>query len=511
MKKFIIISVALLLASTAMAQTITPRQEREIYNKAYDLVKTYAKVSQLGDDRTATQFYDLFESPNIRICNDLMSLSNKPDLSVSEYVNLLGQADMVSVELKNVNKVNDIYEDDGLLKLTLTFLKSISFVSPCNSFFDSHDFFGKDYSLQMTIVYNPADGECKISELRPVGERLVFPSDYRVLMKYDSRDDNLDINGKYFKFLKDQKVLRPSDRLYYRGAKVQEKDMEGQCDHKVYALYNDKSWRVRLNGGFAVGKFNQFDQPNDVSATDKMEMSFGLDVGYVFPTTSHLRFGVFAGLGASTNSLELSMTKNEVRTNNLTDVDGDTYNRIYQGVGSDMTITQTLNATNISVPVYMDMEYEFNSIFSAYVDAGIKLALKGGTADVTNTPLTISGEYKQYKDPAGNPLVIDQYINNFGSKGNNYLQPGIESSMAIDALVGIGARVNITKSIAVDAGIQYLAGITDSWKSTIGPDIFRYEHHDISDLNGGTDYANLCGGNIKHSALKVNISLIYKF
>lgn len=527
MKKYIIILVALLSATSAMAQEITPKQERDFYRKAYDLVRNYAKVSQISDDRTATQFYDLFESPHLRIANDLMSLSNKPDLSVSEYIDLLRKADMVTVGLSDVKKYGDIIEEDGLLKLELSFSKNISFVSPCNSFFDSRDFFGKDYNMGMTIVYDPATDECKISELKFYEPKLKFPKDYRVLVKYDSRDNNLDINGKYVNFLMDQKVLRPSDQLYYRGAKVQEKDIEGQCDHKVYAQYNDKSWRVRLNGGFAVMGSEKLGKKSDYITVDKKsDMSFGLDLGYVFPTTSHLRFGVFTGVCCSINDFNLKMEhKGELNLKKCDqDVDGQTYNRIYEGTDSVIRISQEMNSKNFTVPLYLDLEYEFNSIFSVYADAGIRISMPlNNKTTVSNKALKISGAYETYNAPNGNTLIINQYINNFGThEESNYLQTdndAAETKLSIDGILGIGARVNLTKSLAIDAGIQYQLGLGDKWKmtSTDNKSIFRYELHDNKNstdpLNDGIDYVNLMKEveSLKLSALKVNISLIYKF
>lgn len=519
MKKYLILPVAFLFATTAVAQTFTPQTERDFYRKAYDVINSYAKVAAISDDQTATQFYDLFESPNIKICNDLMSLSYEPTLSVSEYIKLLRSADMVTVGVRDVKKDGEITEDGGLLKLTLTFFKNISFVSPCDSYFDSRDFFGKDYSLSMTLVYNPSTGDCKISKLNSYGQVLNFPSDYRVLVKKDERDNNLDIKGNYVNFLMGQKVLRPTEQLSYRGAKVQEKDIDDACDHKVYAFYNDKSWRVRFNGGFSVAGFNKLGVSSGIDVSKNSDMSVGLDFGYVFPTTSHLRFGVFAGVGISSNSLDMSMTITgdglKLACDKEQDIDGQQYTRIY---GDSLKVQQNMSATDIAVPVYLDMEYEFNSIFSVYADAGVKFSLPmSHTTKVENSALMISGSYGDYyKDPAGQPLVIDKYINDFGLHENkDYLKPNEEVAIAkttIDAILGAGIRVNLTKSLAVDAGVQYQVG-TNSWTSNGSASIFDYTLGRNAGGNGGEDKVNLMSKakSLSHSALKVNVSLIYKF
>ncbi len=508
--------VAFLMATAVTAQ-VSPRMQRDFNLKAYEVIKTYAKASQLSDLRDKTQFFDLFESPEVRICNDLMGLNYEPALSVSKYVELLGEADMVTVNLKNVKKEDEIVEEDGRLVMSLSFLKHISFLSPCNTLFDSHDFFGRDYHILMTLVYDPESDECRIRELNSYGAMPKFPADYRVLVQTDERDNNLDINGKYFKFLLGQKILRPTDQIYYRGARVKEKDMKDQCDHKVFATYNDKSWRVRLNGGFSVAGSNKFGNSEGIDANKYGETSFGLDFGYIFPTTSHLRFGVFAGVGLSLNNIDLSIAwKDGTIIDCKQDVDKDTYDRKYK----DIAVKQKMSATDVAVPVYVDMEYEFNSIFSVYADAGIKLSLPmSHDIKIENSKFTVSGIYTDPDSKLDNLEIVGD-INDFGIYNENSEhkleshEDGLSAKTAIDAIFGFGARVNVTKTIAIDAGIQYQMGGSNSWTGNSKSDIFSYELGKVENYgNGGVDRVNLMNKveSLKHSALKANISLIFKF
>lgn len=505
------------LMATAVVADVSPRVQRDFNSKAYELIKTYARASQMSDYRDKAQFFDLFDSPEIKICNDLMGLSYEPTLSVNKYAELLEAADMVNVSLREVKKEDEIVEEDGLLRMRLSFYKRISLLSPCKTLFDSYDFFGRDYHMLMTLVYYPETGECRVRELNSYGDRLVFPSNYRVLVYTDKRDNNLDINGKYFKFLLEQKVLRPTDRLYYRGARVKEKDMKDQCDRKVFATYNDKSWRVRLNGGFAVSDFNKLGNSTDINVNKNGETSFGLDFGYIFPSSSHLRFGVFAGLGLSLNNIDLSMNPSgtDLTIDDGYDVDGEEYERHYEGIGGgDFTVKQKMSATDLTVPVYVDMEYEFNSIFSIYVDAGLKFTLPmSDDIKIENSKFKTYGIYNY-----GGELKIEQYINNFGIHGPDSLvadKGDLSAKTTVDCLLGFGARVNITKSIAIDAGLQYQFG-GNSWTST-GKNIFSYKEDSEAKakdyLNPGVDGVNLMNrvGSLKHSALKANISLIFKF
>lgn len=500
MKKYIFILIASVLATASMGQKITPQEEREFYQKAYDVINIYAQSANVDDDRNVMRFTDLFESQDLQICNDLMSLSYDYTLSVANYVKLLREADMVNVVVKNVQKLGNITDDGNSWQLQLAFEKSISFVSKCNTLFDSQEFFGHDYRLLATLSLDKSSGECRIIGLDADGAVEPFPKDYRVLCKVDERDNNLDINGTYVKFVMDQKLLRPGERLSYRGAPVDVVDMPNQCDHKVVANYSDKSWRVRLGGSYALSGFNKLDGGQDITTSNDGEMGFGIDIGYVFPSKSHLRVGVFAGAGLSINNLTMEMAGGEYTTHVTEDIDGDDYQRIYNVSSSG--IKQELKATDITIPIYLDFEYEFNSIFSGFADLGLKAQMSSGKMTTNVANYKTSGLYNRYDN-----LVIENIPElGFGNRTNNdmeYDEDGATTGMTIDALLGLGLRININKSIAFDAGIQYIMG-GKSWKSNQG-DIFSYF--------GDKDKVNLLRktGGISHNALKVGASLIFKF
>lgn len=510
MKKVFLILIASVMATFVSAQDLTPQEEREFYQKAYSVINEYAQSAKVDDDRNVTRFMDLFESKDLQIFNDLMSLSYEPTLSVAEYVRLLHEADMVNVVVKNVQKLGDIADEETVWQLSVTVDKRISFVSKCNTLFDSFEFYGYDYRLLMTLSLDKSTRNCYISSIEADGAIEAFPRDYRVLMKVDERDNFLDINGSYVKFVMDQKLLRPEEKLSYRGAKVGERDLEGQCDHKVFADYSDKLWRIRLNGAFALSGFNKLgDAPSDISTSENGETAFGLDFGYVFPSTSHLRIGLFAGVGLSMNSLTTVQAPGVFYSNSekTQDIDGENYKRIYNVDAPG--IKQEMKATDIFIPVYADFEYEFNSILSAYADLGLKLQTSSGKMTVDVNSYTTSGEYSDYGD-----LIIENVKElGFGNRSGNNVEVdegAATKSMAIDGLLGLGVRLNVNKSFAVDAGLQYQIG-GKSWKPDNRNEIFSY----TQDIDGedAKDYVNLLPktSGISHSALKLGVSLIYKF
>lgn len=511
MKKYLIIWVASMMATAAMAQKLTPRQEHELYHKAYEVINTYKTAATLSNEQKKERFMDLYENSDLQVFNDLMGLNYEPALSVKEYIRLLGKADRQRVEIRNVRK-DKVWVEDGTWLMALKFDKRISFIGLCSTFFDSYRFFNEDYHLMMVLAMEGEGGKCRIRELKNVDseDKFRFPEDYKVLVKneLDERDDKLQIGGKNGSFANfpnaGQIILQSDVPIYYNKAKVLESDVEGACDHKIMADYEDKFWRIRANGAYALSGFNKLGDNGGVTVTGDDEMAFGLDVGFVFPTKKRFFVGIFAGVGLSKNSLtmEFMPTGDDLSYNAppTADEDGDAYIRKYEMTGGK-GITQTMNASDIAVPVYIDMEYQFQKI-SIYADLGVKFQTSTGIMTATTGQYKTWGEYPQYGD-----LVIgtDVDLNGFGDHNEIGIdEEGITKKMAIDGLFGLGIRLNLNKSLALDAGMQYQTG-GKSWEANPGS-IFSYT------LEGG-DKVNLLRkvGCVRHDALKVAASIIYKF
>ena len=166
-------------------------------------------------------------------------------------------------------------------------------------------------------------------------------------------------------------------------------------------------------------------------------------------------------------------------------------------------ITQTMNTSDIAVPVYLDMEYLFQKI-SIYANLGVKFQTSTGIMTATIGEYKTWGVYPQYDD-----LVIgkegDVDLNGFSAhKEIGIDENGITKKVAIDGLFGFGIRLSLNKSLTLDGGLQYQIG-SKSWEANSGS-IFSYT------LEGG-DKINLLRkvGYVRHDALKMVASIIYKF
>ena len=519
MKKYIIILITLLMTTGVTAQTMTPQEERAINQKVYQVITDYATYASVNTKQKEERFKYLFKDGNIKITNDLMGLSYEQTLTLDEYVKLLRSVHRLKVSVKNIQK-GQITDEGNVWNVPVVMDKSISFVGACGYYFDSQAFFKKDYRVRVILAVDKSSGQCQIIELKSEGERLRFPRSYRVLEKHDERDEKLTINDNMVSFNDYKQVmLRSDDVIKYLGGKIDEVTVKDECGHKIHARFSDKAFRIRPNAAFALTDFNKLGGSPDYLSTSKAgEMSFGVDVGYVFPSTGRLQTGVFVGIGMSSNTLTMEMSSNGKTFNSNSDnfdEDGDNYVRHY-AIGSDSvgSITQEMKASDIAIPIYLDLEYRVAPTVSVYGDLGLKFQTSTGKlTGSTSHGYTTWGEYSKYGiKEMGRYGEVE--LNDFGSHRAGDIdidETGVTKSMAIDALIGLGVRLNIGKSIAIDAGIQYQTG-TKSWKTDDKKtDIAHYSQD--GDGKASDKFYNFIRhtDGISHGALKATASLIVKF
>lgn len=537
MNKYITLIVASLMALTSMAQSITIEDEREFYGKAFLLMNEYAQSASVSDEEEEYRFRNLFMDDETRICNDLMSLSYNKKLTVDEYVSILQDAQRVKVVVKNMKKAGPVEDNEDAWVLPIAFEKGISY-SKGGTQFDSYVYFGEYYRLRAELSFNKDTRECHISKLEadPQYKWLPFPERFDVLQRTNEdenrrnykRDSKLTINGREISWnLNGQVILHDGDKVKYNNSNVELEIITSDKDGgtKYRANYNDKSFRVRANMGYSLSDFNQLADVganSPIHVSESKEMSFGVDFGYVFPTTSKFYFGIFTGLNMSSNNFTMNL--GSTVGSEITDIkectadeDGDTYTRKYVLKGTG--VSQQLKATNLTIPVYGDLEYQLTPLLSAYADLGVLIRMSSGTWSAHIDGYETSGIY--YSQYGGVEIKGDVNLNGFGSWGPRDMEvyeEDMENAMTIHALAGLGLRLNLSKSFAFDAGVQYLTG-GKSWKMNSDKKyIFDY----TLPLNATTaeakakaegDRVNLLrqSSGIKSGAFRVTASLIYKF
>ena len=545
MKKYIIILFSSLMATIMQAQeehnrdsiSITAMEERVIYQKIYKLVQDYAQAAAVSNEEEEYHFRELFVSNDLQICNDLMSLSRDATLSVDDYVTALQKAKSVKVKVKNLKKIGSIKETADAWTLRVEFKKNIIY-SRCGTYFESERYFGDSYKILADLSVDKRDYKCKIYGLSIDPDQyppLVFPEKFSVLVrtledenKRDYlRDDKLTIDGQEVHNMWNrfgQIILHEGQVIRYNNSKVEEEEVEKDADcyggRKIRAKYNDQAFRLKINMGYSLMGFNKLSGGNSNITSNDGETSFGIDIGCVLPSNSKFYMGFFTGLGLSINNMEISLSPSENGSaveNGVEDEDGDSYTRYYilEGEG----VKQKFSTSELTIPVYADFEYQFIPSLSVYANIGARLQLTTDKWEAQIDRYTTYGEYSGY----GEPLKIDGSVNlnGFGQHQGRSMEVdrnGLKSSMSVSALMGMGLRANITKSLAVDAGVQYLMGGT-SWKMENGSyELFSYTLPDeyegmTAEQKSQGDKVNLLTQvkGINRSAFRLTLGLILKF
>lgn len=532
MRKYILVLMTPLMAAVMQAQTLTPELETEFYKKAFDRIVEYERTGYVGydsdtNDSNLEKFGLCFQDENVYVPNDLMGLALDEDsITVYKYLQLLRKTHRFQQTVYNLKKASDIVTEDTVWQMKVTFDKSVKIETPDFVCFDSKHFFqGKLYKMTATLVMEKTDERrCYIKNMSTIGEYLAFPSDYRILniKEYDKRDKNLYINNVQKIDPNDclQYILRPNEKVYYLRGLVDlvPTDAGGR---KYMADYKDKSWRIRANGAFSLSDFNRVD---GLTVTDDSEKSFGIDLGYVFRTGSKLHTGVFVGFGISMNEVKLTDTNilddnDNHEVDNKLDDDDETYFRHYR-VWGEKGVSQIMDEKDITIPLYADLEYQFNAFFSAYADLGLRLqtSSKKWKAEIdeyevwgvypTYGNLTIRN-YDEKRNEKPNKVVLNDFGMHKSIEGEDYFDiTGTTNKNAIDVMLGLGVRLNLTKSFALDAGLQYVHGLRKSWKVDGGAD-----NHQVFSYDGKKDMVNLLRktDGIKHRTFRLTYSLIFKF
>ena len=277
-----------------------------------------------------------------------------------------------------------------------------------------------------------------------------------------------------------------------------------------------KSWWLKLHFDLGLGNTYDMEKSERLSLAESKSNSLGLDFGYVFPTKSKLKLGVFTGVGLTTSNLDLSYDNSDYAYNTSEDVDGDKYERHYK----NLSLKQKVKLSEFNVPLYADIVYHFNQYIGFYADLGIRLNFDmGHKIDATEGRAEIYGVYKEYGD-----IVLDDNwpYNGFGQhqySNNELINSEVVdiNSFTVDALGGLGFRLNIPKApVSIDLGVNYLMGLNELVKTGVTIDSntdTRLVYNEVSGLNSVEKVRNLTEmlNSIKRKQFSASLGVIVKF
>lgn len=522
-----LLSIALLFWTTTavFAQQSNITQQRRALNAALIAIDGYSVWSTVTNDEAYYEFLDLFVSKDSLIYNDLLGFENSNNLTVEEYARIVRQKIAnKKVLIKNI-KNEGITIKDEKIHVDLSLDKEISYIDSCETYFSSSEFYGIDYRLFFTLVYDKENRLCKIERITGhIDSEKRLPSQYVVFMTKDTRDSSLTFRGhkleynRYHQaFIEGPAASITEKDFAYPDMSVKLKPVSDMCHMSMkYRIYR---FRLKPHFDIGLGKTLSVENKSFYNTSRSKSNLFGVDVGYVFPSKKRINTSIYMGLGLTNSNIELSHQRDLFSFTTNQDIDNDTYERIYE----DLRINQKTSIRELSVPIYVDFDWRFSKWISYYFDCGVCLNMNLSTSisDFSVSAENVHGLFPEYDN-----LYLDYHwgYNGFVQKlslTKGALCEGERISVkkfVPDILFGTGLRFNIPRTtLAIDLGMGYQKGLND---------IITISNNDNSEqYNGQLIYNDIVGGNssehvhdilenaeaISRGFLKINVGLIYKF
>lgn len=508
---------SMVFTSYASAQQNGIVEQRRILDEALSTIEDYESYSTISDDDVRYSFLDLFVDGNAPVFNDILGAADANQLPVSQYSKLLGSnLRNKKTVIKNIKK-ESISRENGVWKIKFSFEKTLSYANNCGVLFSSAEFYGKPYQMEASLVYDEQQRRCKIESIKgSVDSQKKLSQPYFAFKSEDKRDSLLRYNGEYLSFNSYNQALllgEMNPKLFsYADPDMWITPSVEECNKvpSVSMKYRPRKWRMKVHYDFGLGEALKLDGKDIFKSSKTKENAFGLDFGYIFPSKSSFKTGLFMGVGMTQTEIDMAMENSYFVINTNADVDGDNYARHYK----NLALSQNIKLSELNVPIYLDCEYRFNPIFAVHFDVGLRLNLNmKHEVDATEGSAYVYGIYPQY-----NNLRLDEHwgYNGFGNQTystNNlaYKELIDVAGFSADAMGTIGLRFSIPQTpLSLELSGSYLMGLTDmiSTKDTSK----RFIEIDASDLNNVeriTNMTELLKG-VKRQTMRFNVGVILK-
>ena len=550
---YIIVFMCMITPSVLFAQ-IMPMSEKHNFNlQVFYAIDKLNEFSEIYDDDSAEEFVQLFKDGTL-IYNDLLGLSFVEKLTIEEYAKILkNEGKEIDVTYKNINKDSLYQTASGEWQMVVSFDKEISYFNKCGVYFSSRSYYKSDHKIKATFAWDPKKQKVKIVALDGSmnGVRAPLTEDYFVIQSditniskkankksksqqnttiFDERLAHVLVNNKDSILLDstyNQAIIATSIETakfkYNNDFDVSVKAVPVKEECNFYKLkFTPSRWRLKTYAEIAVEGFYKLDFQSDLFVSCSAGQEFGLELGYICPSSKKTKFGIFFGAGYSINKMRLGFRRMEYSyksEDGLADIDGDSYTRFYQ----INNMVQTIRFKDVFVPLYFNFDRRFGKAFSMYLDLGAKayFNLEADASDIKGTYATY-GKYEKYDN-----LILDYNsgINGFTQKENlnssNLLQPTLEvEPFSLDAFGRLGCRVAMTKRLLFDCSLGYQMNVIESIKlneaevltsmngSKNSNAIAQYSaSSNTEQVRNMLDYAK----SANRQAIKLNIGLMLKF
>ena len=529
MRKILSVFIIAIIATAAFAQSPTPEQTYKMNADALKMVLDYKAQANMNKPR---RFVRLFANEDMQIYNDLLGLSTQKTLSVKNYRTLMEKEALYpTIKVQNFRK-NNIYKENGLWMMDITFEKELSYTDKCGVLFSTEEYYGEYHTINMSLVWDENLQTCTIAKLSGKNNSTVKAlTDYKVIVASDDakdqkRERNVRVDGRHLKFNSFSQCIIPANAEieYVNDDDMKFELVQNETGCEVYSIaYNPMSMRLKPHYNIGVVPFGK--SANGLSLSKSIHHEFGLDLGYMIPTNGLFQMGFYAGVGFASSSAVLGMDTihYHYQAGSEADIDGDSYTRHY----TIERASQKLSMKDLTIPIYLDFNFHLHKIVSLYLDLGIKnyINLSANLSDLTGT-YSSWGVYPQYSD-----LVLDHTtgLTQFAASGTALPAQTTSSTMDIngysmDLLSALGVRVKLKDKqffpLYFDFSIGYQHSLLAPYKnanaltvSDIQGNVSAQEAFSTYTVESGESVMPLSAfvSELKRKMVTFNFGITYKF
>ena len=548
MRNSVLVVCLLFLGTAAIHAQGDAAMRTHVRNEVMSMIeKDYETYATLSSDENIRAFTALFASDRVSVYNDLLGISNRPSMTVAEYVRLLGGKDIKSkrVVVKNISVSDESRRNDGLWQVTVKFAKELSYYNNCGVFFSSREFYGADYQLRATVTYDEGRQRCTIERITGMVETYnEMPEKYFVVKQSAPTDKNavydskLAYNRTPIKFNSGRQAIIGDtyDATKFSCADENVKSVQTSIDdcNMVTLKYDLKPIHdmitaptIRLKAHVDIPLGGALSVDGSLNKSNSSGFGFGIDFGYKLMQTGGLRLYGFAGLGLSMESLELGHSIADYSYKTDQDIDGSDYTRHYK----TLSLNQKISLTHLTIPIYVNAEYAFGDM-AAYANLGIRVNMNMSKKleDDGSTVKSVFGVYDRALDEKNSiawaescnaVYNLGQNANGFGSDMKSLNNPvcndidGVAGT-SMDLLAGVGVRYTIPRSpLTIDLGLNLVSGLGKIISpSDNDEDNKKYVYNKIGSDLKSTEYVNSLTNHlegVKRQSMMLSVGLMYNF
>lgn len=384
MRKLVLVVFLTLTAYLTNAQKPTNAQVRQMNLMAIELLDRYELNSALWDKQAKSRFPRMFESRETEIFCDLYHNVDYygNQISVDKYISFIEDTNskIDKVQLSNIKK-KDIWSNDGKWYYSLTFDKLIIYWDGNGVLFpmgvdDNGDDAQEIFNLEMTLVFDANLEKASIHSLvSPNADAYERVAKAIIVQKCDDKNQKFEQEVtsdrhplRYNSF--DQAVVssynfkHPDEDVWIEHSLI--------CQDDAYDLiqlkYNVSTLRLKLRNEIAPMMYSMVNNPNDYRRKS-FGYSIGVDLGTTFRLGQKTKGGLFVGAA-------LTMSKFTAYTEGVGDYTlcftGDNGKMVERSYSID-EISQKASFTDLTIPIYFNLESKLTRSMSLIFDLGTKV------------------------------------------------------------------------------------------------------------------------------------------